>query len=208
MELVPEGVQNGDARPAAPEVDASRPTGYTSSWLRRRPLPPLPPLLPDVPRSSPTSRRSSSRPFLPVAEDALVPVELARIVLHKGAQHQHIYLVESDGERSFPIVIGTNEASEIDRVVRHEVPERPMTHQLAFALVSALEARITQVDIVALERNTFHANVTLSNEAGQAVAVVDARPSDAIALALRARCPLRVAESVLARAAEDVPPTA
>lgn len=137
---------------------------------------------------------------------ALVPVELARIVLHAHSQHQYIYLVESEGERRFPIVIGTTEADEIRRVIQQADPPRPMTHRLAHALVDALGARITSVDIVDLKKNTFYASITLEDERGEVVAVVDARPSDAIALALRARCPLRVSEDVLEQAAESGPP--
>jgi len=67
----------------------------------------------------------------------------------------------------------------------------------------ALDARIRSVDIVDLKHNTFYAQITLENERGDEIAVVDARPSDAIALALRARCRIRVAESVFRRATED-----
>ena len=138
-----------------------------------------------------------------MAEEALIPVELARVVLHAGSAYQHIYLVESEGERRFPIVIGLNEADEIRRVIQNDEPPRPMTHQLANDLVKALGATITHVDIVELRQNTFYARITMERETGDEVAVVDARPSDAIALALRARCPLRVAESVLEQAAKE-----
>ena len=158
------------------------------------------------PEFPPTPTRRHSPPHrITVTEADLIPVELARVVLHEGSPHQHIYLVESDGERSFPIVIGKNEAEEICRVIKQDELLRPMTHQLTSNLIEALGGRITAVDIVDLRKNTFFANVTLANEAGDLVAVVDARPSDAIALALRARCPLRVSRSVLERAAEEPP---
>ena len=133
----------------------------------------------------------------------MVDVVISRIVLRDNADSQYIYLVEQQGTRGFPIVIGSNEALEIHRVVHGREPERPLTHQLCFASIQALGAGIKHVDIVDLHRNTFYAQVVLQNEAGDVLAVVDARPSDAIALALRARCQVRVSEAVLARASND-----
>ena len=141
-----------------------------------------------------------------MANSKLIPVELARIVLNKDSLSQHIYLVESDGDRSFTIVIGDGEAQEIRRVVQEESLPRPMTHKLALSLVETLGASISSAEIVDLRKNTFFATVTLSNAEGEVVGSVDARASDAIALALRARCPLRVADDVLERAAEEKSP--
>jgi uncharacterized protein len=136
-----------------------------------------------------------------MSEQTMVDVRLARIVLRDGADRQYIYLVEKDGPRRFPIVIGYNEAREIYRVVREEQTERPLTHQLAFACIQALDAQLSSVDIVDLRHNTYFANLVLKSDG--AITVVDARPSDAIAIGLRAHCPIRVAESVLQRATVD-----
>jgi hypothetical protein len=136
-------------------------------------------------------------------DDAMVDVALGRIVICDGADRQYIFLVEREGKRSFPIVIGNNEAGEIHRVVHGIEPERPLTHQLAHASIQALSASLKHVDIVDLRRNTYYAQMVLQNQQGDVVAVVDARPSDAIALALRARCPIRVARTVFDRACED-----
>jgi len=138
-------------------------------------------------------------------EPEMIDVNLARIVIREGADRQYIYLVERDGTRGFPIVIGNNEASEISRVVHRVDVERPMTHQLALNSIQALGASIRHVDIVRLMHNTYYARVVLSDAAGKEIAV-DARPSDAIALALRARCGIRVAEPVLQQACSDEPP--
>jgi bifunctional DNase/RNase len=136
-------------------------------------------------------------------EQAMVEVHLARIVIRDGADRQYIYLVEKEGSRGFPIVIGNNEAGEIHRVVHQIEPERPLTHQLAFNAMQALGASLKHVDIVDLRRNTYYAQLVLQGQAGDELAVVDARPSDAIALALRAQCTIRVAESVLQQACDD-----
>lgn len=135
--------------------------------------------------------------------DRLIDCSLARLVVVEGQDRQYLFLTEDHGPRGFPIVIGTSEAMEIQRVLRGENTQRPLTHQLAFDLLGALSTRITHVDIVALRHNTFFAQITLENSTGDAIAVVDARPSDAIALALRARCQIRVAEDVIAQAAKE-----
>ncbi len=136
-------------------------------------------------------------------DEALVDCSLARLILDEGQERQYLFLAENHGARAFPIVIGSSEALEIQRVLRNEATQRPLTHQLAFDLVGALESKIARVDIVALRHNTFFARITLENATGDTVAIVDARPSDAIALALRARCQIRVAETVLAQAAKE-----
>ena len=127
----------------------------------------------------------------------LVPLVLGRIVIREGADQQYIFLKERDGERGFPIVIGSGEAHEIRRVITGVQTERPLTHQLAFDAITALGASIARVDIVDLRNNTFFAQIVTTDAKGSIAAVLDARPSDAVALALRAGCPLRVTEAVL-----------
>jgi len=132
---------------------------------------------------------------------SLIEVTLSRIVLRDGADRQYIFLAEVDGARGFPIVIGNNEAGEIQRVVHGIEPERPLTHQLTYAAIEALDGRIEAVDIVDLKHNTFYAQLLLRGPKDEPIAV-DARPSDAIALALRAKCKIRVSEDVLTRASD------
>ncbi len=138
----------------------------------------------------------------------MIEVELGRLVLrdHSLAAPQYIYLREKDGARSFPIVIGFPEAAEIQRVVTGATTERPMTHHLLFDTIQSLGAKLARVDIVDMRHNTFYAQLTLEGEAGETLAILDARPSDSIALALRAGCPLRVAEFVLEGARTDEAP--
>jgi bifunctional DNase/RNase len=133
----------------------------------------------------------------------MIPVRLSRIVIREGVEQQWIFLSERDGHRGFPIIIGANEAAEIQRVVTREQPRRPLTHQLALDLVQSLGAKVQRVDIVDLRENTFFAQIVLRDESRELSAVVDARPSDALALALRTGCPIQVAESVLEQARTD-----
>ena len=133
----------------------------------------------------------------------MVDIRLSRIVIREGVDQQWIFLTERSGHRGFPIIIGTSEAAEIQRIVTRDQPRRPLTHQLAYSLVDALGARLVRVDIVDLRDNTFFAQIVLHQPMLDMTAVIDARPSDALALALRAGCPIRVAESVLEQARTD-----
>ena len=136
-------------------------------------------------------------------DDRLLEMQLRRIVIRENSDQQYIYLVEKGGERSFPIVIGTSEAFEIRRVLCGVQTERPLTHQLAHQLIESLGGRLVGVDIVDLRNNTFYAKLLVESAEGGEQKTLDTRPSDAVALALRAGCPLRVAESVLTEARED-----
>ena len=135
----------------------------------------------------------------------MIEIELGRVVLrdHSISAPQYLHLREKNGTRSFPIIIGYPEAIEIKRIVTETETERPMTHQLLHEAVHQLGATIAHVDIVDVRQNTFFAKLVLHNNAGDEVATLDARPSDSIALALRARCPLRISENVLEQVRTD-----
>lgn len=138
----------------------------------------------------------------------MIEMELGRLVLrdHSMSAPQFVYLREKDGARSFPIVIGYGEAAEMQRVVTGVETERPMTHQLLFEALRSLGSRLARVEIVDLRHNTYYAQLVLTDEQGATTAVLDARPSDSIALALRAGCPILVNEVVLETARTDMSP--
>ena len=129
----------------------------------------------------------------------MIDVTLTRIVLRDNSHQQYIYLTEVEGQRSFQIVIGNNEADEIHRVVHGQASKRPFTHQLAYSAIKGLGARIQAVEIIDLKENTYYARLLLADAMDQRLEL-DARPSDAIALAMRARCAIRVDEEVMERA--------
>lgn len=137
----------------------------------------------------------------PQSDSELVNCDVRRLILASGTDFQHIYLGERDGPRLFSITIGNNEANEIHRVIHAGKTARPLTHQLASDLLHALGGRLNEVRIIDLKDNTFFAKLLVEGPNGEAI--VDARPSDAIALALRSRAPIRVAESVLRTANEN-----
>lgn len=131
-----------------------------------------------------------------------IDVDLRRVVLASGTDHQYIYLGERGGPRLFPIMIGNAEANEIHRVVHSGQTARPLTHQLTHELIRSLGGELVGVHIVDLKDNTFFARLVIEGSLGRVE--IDARPSDAIALALRSRAPIRVAEAVL-NAANETP---
>ena len=112
---------------------------------------------------------------------------------------QPIVLLKTiDGNKFLPIWIGHPEAAAILMKLQGATTPRPMTHDLIHDMISELDATCTRVAVTELKENTFFALIYLN--VGGEVMAVDARPSDAIALALRADAPIYVAQSVLEQA--------
>lgn len=127
-------------------------------------------------------------------------VESVRINLMN--QTRVVLLKDSKIERYLLIWIGETEAYAIASEMQGARYERPLTHDLLFTIVERLGAKVTQVEINNLESDVFYALVTLQH--GETTLQIDARPSDAIALAVRAEAPIFVDEDVLAQAAVSV----
>lgn len=107
-----------------------------------------------------------------------------------------VFLREVVGSRGVAIWIGAAEASAIGLALQGEEPPRPLTHDLLAATMRALGATVEQVAVVAMRNGTYHAEVRLRREDGDPV-TLDARPSDAIALALRTGADIVAAASLL-----------
>jgi bifunctional DNase/RNase len=99
-----------------------------------------------------------------------------------------VILRDKDGQRVLPIWVGVFEANAIALQIENVTPQRPMTHDLLNNVIHDLKADIKKVVVSDLKENTFYALIHLS--LGGETMVIDARPSDAIALALRARAPI------------------
>ena len=125
----------------------------------------------------------------------MVEMELARIIINESSDQQFIFLREKGGQRQFPIVISIMEAMAIDRFVKEQETPRPLTHELMNKIIGGLGARIERVEVTELKNGTFYANLVLQRDGLQVE--VDARPSDAIALAIRNASQIFVAEQVL-----------
>jgi bifunctional DNase/RNase len=126
----------------------------------------------------------------------MIEMELNKIVIDEKRHDQLIVLKEKGGERVLPIVIGLAEASAIKLKISGFVPPRPLTHDLLCSTIENLEASIDKIIIDKLEENTFHAKLVLKTTAGKTT-VVDARPSDSIALAVRAHAPIFVEDEIV-----------
>ena len=126
----------------------------------------------------------------------MVEMELNKIVIDEKRHDQLIVLKEKDGARILPIVIGLAEASAIKLKISGFSPPRPLTHDLLHSTIENLEASIDKIIIDKLEENTFHAKIVLKT-AGGLDKFIDARPSDSIALAVRAHTPIFVEDAIL-----------
>jgi len=110
-----------------------------------------------------------------------------------------VILKTPEGSDLLPIFVGLAEANAIAQQLEGSVAPRPMTHDLLANMIDALRAKIRRVEITDLKDNTFFALIHLERD-GKDLAI-DSRPSDAMALALRAKVPIFVEESVLQRSA-------
>lgn len=130
-----------------------------------------------------------------------VQMELKRIIISEAHDQHIIVLRESEGTRSFPIMIGIFEATSIDRRVKRIMPPRPLTHDMIVNVVEQLGGDIQDIVINDLRDQTYFAKLRIQKE-GELIEI-DCRPSDAIAVAVTAKVPIWVAEQVLAEIDHD-----
>ncbi|MCE5259231.1 MAG: bifunctional nuclease family protein [Chloroflexi bacterium] len=119
-------------------------------------------------------------------------------------RHRVILLKETHGERYLPIWIGSFESEAIVMRLQDTSIPRPMTHDLLLNTITELGGQLAYIVINDLNESTFYARLALQR--GGRLQMLDARPSDAIALALRAAVPLYADESVMEKAAITVSP--
>ena len=124
-----------------------------------------------------------------------IVMELTRVIVVEMQEHQIIVLKEVEGDRSFPIVIGSKEAEAINRRLRGEPVPRPMMHELLENAIDALGGTLEGIEINDLREHTFFARLHVRQQ-GKTV-TIDCRPSDAIALGAGSTLPIWVAEHVL-----------
>jgi uncharacterized protein len=110
-----------------------------------------------------------------------------------------VLLKTADGNKFLPIWIGHPEAAAILMKLQSQAAPRPMTHDLLSDMLDQLGASIVRITVTELRENTFYAQITVAQD-GQEIEV-DARPSDAIALAIRAEAPIFAADSVIEESA-------
>ena len=125
----------------------------------------------------------------------LVEMQIKGLMLDPITNVPIVILRDADGQRVLPIFVGPAEANAIAWQIENLAPPRPMTHDLLRDVVGALGVTVSRVIISDLIASTYYAYLELRQ--GSDVILVDARPSDALALAARTRAPIFVRASVL-----------
>jgi bifunctional DNase/RNase len=132
----------------------------------------------------------------------MIEMKVAGIALDAATRSPIVLLRDSTDRRALPIYIGQDQAKAILNVLENQTPPRPLTHDLLVNLLDVWNMKLERVVIHSLQDNTFYALLTIAN--GEVKKEIDARPSDAIALALRTNSPIWVMEEVVADASIPV----
>ncbi len=125
-------------------------------------------------------------------------MEVIAVQLEPNSSHPLVWLKDKDQKVVLPIAVGNFEAAAIYMELHGEPPPRPIAYDLLRTILEGFDARVEQVLVSALRDDTFFAEVTLVRD-GESI-VIDSRPSDALALALRVDAPVFVADQVIEEA--------
>jgi bifunctional DNase/RNase len=125
----------------------------------------------------------------------MVEVVIDSIRVSLMSQQRIVILREKSAERYLPIWIGIYEAESITIALQEVEVARPLTHDLMKNIFNELNARVTQVEVVALRDDTFYGNIIAEVDGRQLS--IDSRPSDALAIAVRTHVPIFVAQTVM-----------
>jgi len=133
----------------------------------------------------------------------LIPLKIHGVLVDPNTDTQIVVLQDERNAEVLPIWVGTAEGTSIRLALENVIPPRPMSHDLICSFASHLGFTLNKVVITEVKNNTFFSTVFLSK--GDLNKTVDSRPSDAIALAVRAQCPIYVTPEVLEqRGGEDL----
>lgn len=130
----------------------------------------------------------------------MIPVEVVGVRVEMPSNQPIVLLKESGGIRYLPIWVGAVEATAIAFAQQGIVSQRPMTHDLLIEITNTLGSSIESIQLVELRDGIFYANLNLAG--GK---VVSARPSDAIAIALRTKAPIFATEELFGQAGVEIP---
>jgi hypothetical protein len=125
-----------------------------------------------------------------------IEVKIRGLMMDPSSGTPIIILKDVNSETMLPIWVGAYEANAIALEIEKIAPQRPMTHDLLRNVILEMGASVERVVVTELRDNTFFAMINMKDRAGDSV-MIDARPSDAIALALRVDCPIFVNEEVI-----------
>jgi len=124
-----------------------------------------------------------------------IEMEVKGVRLDAVGQSPVVILADKEGKKALPIWIGLLEANAIDRELKNIATTRPMTHDLLHSILTQVQVKLKEVKIIDLKDQTYYA--TLSLKLNKGVIEVDARPSDAMILALKSKIPILVAAKIL-----------
>jgi len=133
-----------------------------------------------------------------------IEVKIRALMMDPNSGTPIIILKDIDSDTMLPIWVGAYEANAIALEIEKIAPPRPMTHDLLKNLILALGLQVERVVVTSLRDNTFFAEIEMRMNDGARMKL-DSRPSDAIALALRADCPIYVDEEVIKASRNTVP---
>jgi hypothetical protein len=136
--------------------------------------------------------------------DGLQEAEVLAVVLDARTQVPTLLLQGKRDRRQLAMAIGPAEATGIAVPLQGVTPPRPLTHDLFLTLLGRLNASVTRVVITDLRNDTYYATLHVRGAAGELT--LDSRPSDAIALAIRAKAPVLVDDRVFDKSGGDGPP--
>lgn len=132
----------------------------------------------------------------------MIEMKVAGIAVDAITRSPIVLLKDGTERRALPIYIGQDQAKSIIAALENQAPPRPLTHDLLVNMLEAWEMTVERIIIHSLQDNTFYAVLTVRK--GEMKKDIDARPSDAIAVALRTRSPIWVMEEVVADASIPV----
>ncbi len=124
-----------------------------------------------------------------------VEMKIRGLVMDPATNMPIVILKDVQGDTVLPIWVGLYEANAIALEIEKSTPPRPMTHDLLRNLIHGLKGSVQKIVVTDLRNDTFYAVIWMEQE-GEVVSI-DARPSDALALALRSDCPIYVSEEVI-----------
>ncbi len=136
--------------------------------------------------------------LIAISKETLTPfieMEVKGVRLDTIGNNPVVLLVDKEGKKALPIWIGLLEANAIDKELKNIASPRPMTHDLLHSILNQVQVKVKEVKIVDLKDHTYYAKLFL--KLSKEVIEVDARPSDAIILALKSKLPIFIAAKIL-----------
>lgn len=125
----------------------------------------------------------------------MIEMKIKGVIVDSVTSMPIVILKDEEGKRTLPIWVDILEASALAMELEGMVTPRPFTHDLIKSIIEGLQGKVTQVCVHGLRNDTFFAKITISR--GKKKINIDARPSDALALALRTGVPIYVSEEVI-----------